>query len=1092
MHRNIFKSSGVQVQAARTLNLGSSLGSDQGEFAQYELSPVKSHKLTSPRNRILPSDSRFSPAKIGVPLPQFGIYRIQHEYDIGRDYFSKAIFSEAIERFQNSLNEILCVQNFDRAAEALHFRIIVSLIEAKTWMCDFDGALEHINFHLGKGSLLNEAELQYRLGKCYFHKYDFLSAVSALTKAMDLVVTTNYSPAAESLCMKIKICLAEAYLRSSSYTNFLSIIDSVIEGSNSLPEIDIDIQLSLRFVQAVQQREEGSLGRSRFTLIDLMEQRFKQCQENNPAIGAVHCELAMISILEGHFRDALKSIDQCLNIYSFVFPGDHLLVAAAQYVKGWALYAMGLFEEGLDFVEKSTITRQDKLTSSHFLVAQCGALKAQIKKSMGAYVEAEAYFLEALELQKENPFWQSEDRREVVQCLSQLGATSQYLGKYKEGLAFANEAVRVAQGVAKNLKLESDLDLASAYLLVGSLLRCLGRLEESQLRITTAKKMVSNILGEECLMAANYLFVQAELCRDVGDFRDALSLLGQCVTIRRRELGDDHPEVADVQHVMADCYLLMGRFQEAFEPLFLCYRCFVSYFGKRNLLVTQVVATRAKAVTGLGCADQADEMLQAALYGIGREIGKSNGVYINVLINTAECLRQQKKFVEAEAVLMETLVLIKTVFGATHVKVCEVLLVLAMIMRDQALTVDAKTLLEEKLLPLCQKSLGSTHPRTVFVSGLIGLCMNELEPKTGDGHIARCMQNFRENNQLSFTLEHPWIVALGGSAAADIKIPSTKFFLRPFGGQKISDAAEKNLESLGVAKVSKAGTSGTRVGSAPIERGTRTLTAAKTGGPYSTMNMTATGGEPSRVTQFVSSLPSQFSPQSDEVTPFGPSVHLTESPLSPQSQPSPTGRPLLAREEQDVIVLDSARHAPKFLKKRDGPSAPPKLGRGSARRRPTSPSSDIGDESSGAEAVVLPVVSTSLPVTRATTPHLNTRNLVRPVALDSPAVKESPGPVDNPTQAYQPKRDSLMETQAQKQHPRGPTVRTLFNLTSSLGSADGDPVLTKPAFAFLDPINSPTKGAAYLLPTISPRSQRAVSSTARRRVVPTGPSIDFI
>ena len=135
------------------------------------------------------------------------------------------------------------------------------------------------------------------------------------------------------------------------------------------------------------------------------------------------------------------------------------------------------------------------------------------------------------------------------------------LGKYREGIPPAEEAVKIANLKASPLKLAVYLnDLALLY-------DHQGKYSEAEPLCVRAFEIWERQLGADHPYVANSLNGLAELYKSQGKYSEAEPLYLRALEIRERQLEADHPYVAQSLNNLAGLYYSQGKYSEA-EPLY--------------------------------------------------------------------------------------------------------------------------------------------------------------------------------------------------------------------------------------------------------------------------------------------------------------------------------------------------------------------------------------------------------------------------------------------------------------------------------------------------------------------------------------------
>ena len=157
-----------------------------------------------------------------------------------------------------------------------------------------------------------------------------------------------------------------------------------------------------------------------------------------------------------------------------------------------------------------------------------------------------------------------------------------------------------------------------------------------------------------------------------GRYSEAEPLYQQALEMRKRLLGDEHPDVASSLNNLANLYDSQGRYTEA-EPLY----------------------------------QQALEMRK-------RLLGDEHPSVASSLNNLAALYRSQGRYTEAETLYQQALELWKRLLGDEHPSVASSLNNLAAVYRSQGRYTEAEPLYQQAL-EIFEQTLGTEHPYTITV-----------------------------------------------------------------------------------------------------------------------------------------------------------------------------------------------------------------------------------------------------------------------------------------------------------------------------------------------------------------------------------------
>jgi tetratricopeptide (TPR) repeat protein len=164
-----------------------------------------------------------------------------------------------------------------------------------------------------------------------------------------------------------------------------------------------------------------------------------------------------------------------------------------------------------------------------------------------------------------------------------------------------------------------------------------------------------------------FLTMRAASLSGEGDHQRAVEVGKQALELAEKNLGPDHPDVADSLHILAEIYRSQGEYAQA-EPLY-----------KRSLAIAE------------------------------EAFGPDDQYVAAVLEDLARLYAAQRQFAEAESLLKRMLAIKEKAFGPDHREVADSLSVLALLYTAQRRLAEAEPLYK-RALGIREKALGPDHP----------------------------------------------------------------------------------------------------------------------------------------------------------------------------------------------------------------------------------------------------------------------------------------------------------------------------------------------------------------------------------------------
>ncbi|MCL1473437.1 tetratricopeptide repeat protein, partial [Argonema antarcticum] len=235
---------------------------------------------------------------------------------------------------------------------------------------------------------------------------------------------------------------------------------------------------------------------------------------------------------------------------------------------------------------------------------------------------------------------------------------------YQKEQELAIEYFRKAVALQKKLGLETDLSDSLNNL--AYLYESQGRYSEAEPLYLQALELRKRLLGDEHPDVAASLNNLAYLYESQGRYSEAEPLYLQALELRKRLLGDEHPDVASSLNNLANLYYYQGRYSEA-EPLYLqALKLIKRLLGDEHPDVASSLNNLANLYYYQGRYSEAEPLYLQALKLIKRLLGDEHPDVATNLHNLANLYYYQGKYREAEPLLLQTLELTKRWLGDEH------------------------------------------------------------------------------------------------------------------------------------------------------------------------------------------------------------------------------------------------------------------------------------------------------------------------------------------------------------------------------------------------------------------------------------------
>ncbi len=157
------------------------------------------------------------------------------------------------------------------------------------------------------------------------------------------------------------------------------------------------------------------------------------------------------------------------------------------------------------------------------------------------------------------------------------------------------------------------------------------------------------------VLLAILLDIKSSIAFQNDEYDQAIEYIEQSIKIRKRQLGDDHPEYFSALSWLAFIHMNLGQYQES-ESLYLqCKKGMQNYYGENHPTFAELLFDMASLYSRMSLFEKAESNYQKTLSIRKKVFGKFHKVYSLTLINTASLYTQMGKFEESEQLYTEAL-----------------------------------------------------------------------------------------------------------------------------------------------------------------------------------------------------------------------------------------------------------------------------------------------------------------------------------------------------------------------------------------------------------------------------------------------------
>jgi tetratricopeptide (TPR) repeat protein len=223
---------------------------------------------------------------------------------------------------------------------------------------------------------------------------------------------------------------------------------------------------------------------------------------------------------------------------------------------------------------------------------------------------------------------------------------------------------------------------------------------------------VETELDGQPLVQARLMNVLGSVYRNLGEFERARELLESAVTVQRRELGDDHPDLAESLILLARVHTMLGEHDQADELLSEAFEIRRRRFGETHALVAEALEQRGSNRFYARDYAAAAEYFRDSLAMREQLYGREHLEVASSLSNLGSALGKLGEIEEAEDLLREGVATRRALLGDDF-EVALTLDNLAHVVFARGDYAEAEGILKEEL-DLTRRLLHENHPRIAF------------------------------------------------------------------------------------------------------------------------------------------------------------------------------------------------------------------------------------------------------------------------------------------------------------------------------------------------------------------------------------------
>jgi eukaryotic-like serine/threonine-protein kinase len=257
---------------------------------------------------------------------------------------------------------------------------------------------------------------------------------------------------------------------------------------------------------------------------------------------------------------------------------------------------------------------------------------------------AEPLFRDALAMRRE---LLGPDHPDIIESLSLYALNQQTLGKNAE----AEPMYREALAMTRRIRGEQHADVTSALQNLGGVLHAQGKVDEALQYLQEALARARTQAAAP-LLTADIMAELAVLLKNMKRNADAEPMYRESLAIRQKTMGD-HPITASSHNNLGVFLRGLGDQDGGLEQQELALAMYRRALGENHRDVALAHANMAAAYRGLGRKEEATRSYLAALAAMEASMGRKYWAYGQVQFNYGTFLRDQRRFIEAEPLIVQ-------------------------------------------------------------------------------------------------------------------------------------------------------------------------------------------------------------------------------------------------------------------------------------------------------------------------------------------------------------------------------------------------------------------------------------------------------
>ena len=236
-----------------------------------------------------------------------------------------------------------------------------------------------------------------------------------------------------------------------------------------------------------------------------------------------------------------------------------------------------------------------------------------------------------------------------------------------------------------------------------------GKIDQAQSTIQQAVDKAERDLGPDHPALAESLNNLASLYKVRGDYPKAESLVQRALAINEKAWGPNHPAVGVSLNILATFYLERGNFPKA-EPLFRRALDIREHAPNPNQQeIAQTLSNLGTLSASKGDFVSAEQLYQRAVELFEKSVGPNHPELAVTIVNLAEIYQRKSDYAKAERLYLRGIAIQEKWFGPNHPNLAFTQISLATLYRNLGNVAKAEPLFQQGLATM-EKTLGPNHP----------------------------------------------------------------------------------------------------------------------------------------------------------------------------------------------------------------------------------------------------------------------------------------------------------------------------------------------------------------------------------------------